>query len=154
MGDYRLDARKCISYLTIELKGSIPPEFRRAIGNRIFGCDDCLTVCPWNRFAREAREFSRHRHSELGCLDPVEILGMDEATFRSRFAGTPIRRLGLSRLQRNAAVVLGNTANERAIPALAAAAAGSDAMVAEHARWALEQRACRQGLLEAKPAAA
>src|SRR5262249_13152857 len=87
-GPFQLDARRCISYLTIELKGSIPSELRPAIGNRIYGCDDCLEVCPWNRFARTGKLMSSHVRPELTLLDLVELLSLDEATFKHRFAGT------------------------------------------------------------------
>jgi epoxyqueuosine reductase len=135
--EYRLDARKCISYLTIELKGSIPEEFRAAIGNRVFGCDDCLAVCPWNRFAQEAGSFREYGRRDLDPLDLPDILAMDEQAFEKKFAGTPIKRLGLSRLKRNAAVVLGNIGGAGALEALEAAAKAGDPMVAEHALWAM-----------------
>lgn len=135
--EYQLDARRCISYLTIELKGSIPEEFRAAIGNRVFGCDDCLAVCPWNRFAREAGSFRQHGREDLARLDLLEILEMDEAAFQGRFAGTPIKRLGLKRLKRNAAVVLGNIGGEGELEVLQSAANREDSLVSEHARWAM-----------------
>ena len=105
---YHLDARKCIAYLTLESKTDIPEEFRKAVGNRIFGCDDCLAVCPWNRFAREARTFKKSYRQDLKALDPREAFEMSEKDFEAKFTGTSLKRLGLERLQRNAAVVLGN----------------------------------------------
>jgi len=89
---FELDARKCISYLTIELKGAIPVELRPAIGNRIYGCDDCLAVCPWNRFAREGNLMKPHARPDLTAPGLIELLQLDEARFKSRFAGTPILR--------------------------------------------------------------
>src|SRR5207237_2070975 len=89
---FQLDARLCISYLTIELKGPIPLELRPAIGNRIYGCDDCLAVCPWNRFAQEGGLMKGHARSDLNAPDLLELLTLDEAGFKSRFAGTPILR--------------------------------------------------------------
>jgi epoxyqueuosine reductase len=136
---FQLDARRCISYLTIELKGAIPVELRRAIGNRVFGCDDCLAVCPWNRFAREARLLQAHACPELAAPDLLELLALNEAEFKNRFAATPLARLKLRRLRRNVCVALGNVGDATCRPALHAAAAEPDPLVAEHARWALEQ---------------
>ena len=108
---YRLDARRCISYLTIEHKGQIPHEFRAAIGNRIYGCDDCLAVCPWNKFAETAREM-RFRPGEAACNPPLaELLQLDDAQFRARFRGSPIKRIGRDRFIRNVLVAAGNSGN-------------------------------------------
>jgi len=108
---YRLDARRCISYLTIEHKGQIPPEFRAAIGNRIYGCDDCLAVCPWNKFAETAREM-RFRPGEAACNPPLaELLQLDNAQFRVRFRGSPMKRIGRDRFIRNVLVAAGNSGN-------------------------------------------
>ena len=120
---FQLDARLCISYLTIELKGSIPVELRPAIGNRIFGCDDCLAVCPWNRFAREGKLMRAHTRPELAQPDLIQLLQLDEAGFKSRFAGTPILRTRRRGLLRNVCVALGNTGDVSALPALKRAAA-------------------------------
>ena len=109
---FQLDARRCISYLTIELQGSIPLELRPAIGNRIFGCDDCLEVCPWNRFAREGQMMKAHARPELAQPDLLELLALDEAGFKHRFAGTPMLRARRRGLLRNVCVALGNTGNE------------------------------------------
>jgi epoxyqueuosine reductase len=136
---FRLDARLCISYLTIELKGSIPVELRPAIGNRIFGCDDCLAVCPWNRFAREGRLMKAHARPDLAAPDLIELLQLDEAGFKSRFAGTPILRTKRRGLLRNVYVALGNTGDAFALPALQNAAKDSEPLIAEHARWAMER---------------
>jgi len=133
---YQLDARRCISYLTIEHKGSIPEEFRRAIGDRVFGCDECLDVCPWNRRARLAREAKFSPLSHPGLRESLEF---NEEAFHHHFAGTPIRRLKLSRWKRNVCVVLGNIGTEEDLPALEKAASSSDTLVAEHAEWAIRE---------------
>ena len=136
---FQLDARRCISYLTIELKGSIPVELRPAIGHRIFGCDDCLAVCPWNRFAREGRLMKEHARPDLTAPNLIELLQLDEAGFKSRFAGTPILRAKRRGLLRNVCVALGNTGDVSALPALSRVAKDSEPLIAEHARWAMEQ---------------
>ena len=136
---FQLDARRCISYLTIELKGSIPIELRPAIGNRIFGCDDCLAVCPWNRFAREGKTMSAHARPDLAAPDLIELLQLDEAGFKSRFAGTPILRTKRRGLLRNVCVALGNTGDASALPHLQKAAVDAEPLIAEHARWAMKQ---------------
>jgi epoxyqueuosine reductase len=136
---FQLDARRCISYLTIEYRGSIPLELRRAMGNRIFGCDDCLAVCPWNRFAQEGRLMQAHARLDLAQPDLLELLALDEAGFKSRFAGTPILRARRRGLLRNVCVALGNVGDEGALPALQKAAEDAEPLVAEHARWAIEQ---------------
>lgn len=134
-----LDARRCISYLTIELKGPIPVELRPAIGRRVFGCDDCLEVCPWNRFARAGRLMRAHARADLTVPDLLELLALDEAGFKARFAGTPLLRAKRRGLLRNACVALGNAGDPQALPALTRAVADPDPLVAEHARWAIEQ---------------
>lgn len=136
---FQLDARRCISYLTIELKGPIPGEFRRAIGNRIYGCDDCLAVCPWNRFAREGRLMKAHARADLEQPALIELLALDEKSFKARFAGSPILRAKRRGLLRNVCVALGNTGDGSALPALEKAARDPEPLVAEHARWAMEQ---------------
>ena len=136
---FQLDARRCISYLTIELKGSIPVELRRAIGNRVYGCDDCLAACPWNRFARESRLMRIHRRPDLDAADLLELLSLDETGFKNRFAGTPMLRVKRHGLLRNVCVVLGNVGDERALPALERAAADAHPLIVEHARWAIEE---------------
>lgn len=138
-GPFQLDARLCISYLTIELKGPIPDELRPAIGNRLFGCDDCLAVCPWNRFAREAGMMRQHARQDLAAPDVRELLRLDEAEFKRRFQGTPLERSRRRGLLRNACVVLGNTAGLEALPALEKAASDPEPLIAEHARWAVER---------------
>jgi epoxyqueuosine reductase len=136
---FQLDARRCISYLTIELKGSIPGGLRAAIGNRIFGCDDCLAVCPWNRFAREGNLMKQHARPELAEPDLVELLALDDEGFQRRFAGTPILRTRRRGLLRNVCVALGNVGAVAALPALEQAAHDPDPLIAEHAQWATEQ---------------
>lgn len=141
---FQLDARKCISYLTIELKGAIPVELRPAVGNRIYGCDDCLAACPWNRFAREGQLMREHRREDLQTPDLLELLALDDAAFKRRFAGTPVLRTKRRGLLRNVCVALGNTGDEHALPALAQAATDPEPLIAEHARWAIgriEERA-------------
>jgi epoxyqueuosine reductase len=139
-----LDARRCISYLTIELKGPIPPELRPLIGNRIFGCDDCLEVCPWNRFAQQAREPGFSPRKDLTTPELVKLLELDEAEFKRRFARSPILRAKRRGLLRNVCVALGNSRDPRAVPALKRALKDAEPLVREHAAWALEQ-------IEAKP---
>jgi epoxyqueuosine reductase len=136
---FQLDARLCISYLTIELKGSIPVELRPAIGNRIFGCDECLEACPWNRFAAESRLMKQHQRSELAAPDLLELLALDEAGFRVRFAGTPLLRAKRRGLLRNVCVALGNVGGPEALPALERAASDPEPLIAEPARWAVQQ---------------
>jgi epoxyqueuosine reductase len=141
---FQLDARRCISYLTIELKGAIPVELRPAVGNRIFGCDDCLAACPWNRFARAGSMMAEHRRAALEAPDLAELLALDEAGFQARFAGTPILRAKRRGFLRNVCVALGNTGDERALPALQRAASGPEPLIAEHALWAMERIKARR----------
>jgi epoxyqueuosine reductase len=136
---FQLDARRCISYLTIELKGVIPVELRTAMGNRIYGCDDCLAACPWNRFARAGAIMAGHRRAGLEGPDLLELLTLDEAAFQRRFAGTPIPRARRRGLLRNVCVALGNVGGEEALPALQRAAAKEEPLIAEHALWAIGQ---------------
>ncbi|HTL56329.1 MAG TPA: tRNA epoxyqueuosine(34) reductase QueG [Candidatus Limnocylindrales bacterium] len=136
---FQLDARLCISYLTIELKGSIPLELRSLIGNRIFGCDDCLAACPWNRFARAGAMMKPHTRADLATPDLIELLSLDEQEFGRRFAGTPLLRLKRRGLLRNVCVALGNTGDASTLPALRAAAADPEPLIAEHARWAIQK---------------
>jgi epoxyqueuosine reductase len=143
---FELDARKCISYLTIELKSSIPVEFRRAIGNRIFGCDDCLAVCPWNRFAREGNLMKPHLRRDLAEPDLIELLQLDEAGFKSRFVGTPIVRTKRRGLLRNVCVALGNVGHRFALPVLEQAAQDPESLIAEHAHWAVGEIESRASL--------
>ncbi len=141
---FELDARRCISYLTIELKGPIPVHLRPAIGNRIFGCDDCLAACPWNRFAHEGRLMKAFARPELGAPDLLGLLALDEPGFRALFAGTPMLRAKRRGLLRNVCVALGNVGDASALPALEKAAQDSEPLIAEHARWAIERISLRQ----------
>ena len=136
---FQLDARRCISYLTIELRGPIPVEWRAAVGNRIFGCDDCLAVCPWNRFAREGSMMRPYARPDLATPDLLELLALDEAGFKTRFAGTPVLRIKRKGLLRNVCVALGNQGDETALAPLERATAEPEPLIAEHARWACEQ---------------
>ncbi|WP_428034366.1 tRNA epoxyqueuosine(34) reductase QueG [Amphritea sp.] len=137
---YQLDARRCISYLTIELKGSIPEVFRPLIGNRIFGCDDCQLICPWNRFAKYSDEADFSPRHHLDTVSLLELQQWDEATFLKRTEGSAIRRTGYRGWQRNIAVALGNSRGGQAVlSALQTMADGEDALVREHALWALAQ---------------
>jgi epoxyqueuosine reductase len=136
---FELDARRCISYLTIELKGAIPLEFRPAIGNRIYGCDDCLAACPWNRFAQEGKLMREHRRDELDTADLLELLALDAVGFKARFAGTPILRTKRRGLLRNVCVALGNVGDVTALPGLRRALQDPEPLIAEHAQWAIEQ---------------
>lgn len=106
---YQLDARRCISYLTIEHKGHIPGELRPGIGNRIFGCDDCLAVCPWNKFAQAGREARLVQRDDLSALPLAELARLDDPSFRARFAGTPVKRTGRDRFIRNVLIAIGNS---------------------------------------------
>jgi epoxyqueuosine reductase len=136
---FRLDARRCISYLTIELKGGIPLELRGPIGNRIFGCDDCLAVCPWNRFAQEGQLMKAHARPNLAQQDLLELLALDEEGLKRRFEATPILRPGHRGLRRNLCIALGNIGDQRALPALEKTANDPEPLVSEHARWAVQQ---------------
>ena len=139
---FQLDARRCISYLTIEHKGPIPHEFREAIGNRIYGCDDCLAVCPWNRFAQTARANAAFvPRAELAAPALADLLALDDAGFRQVFAGSPIKRIGRNRMVRNAAIAAGNSGLPDLIPPLKRLTEDEDPVVAEAAGWALERLA-------------
>jgi epoxyqueuosine reductase len=140
LGPHRIDARRCISYLTIEHDGPIPEELRSAMGNRIYGCDDCLAVCPWNRFADAAaanRAFLPR--AELAAPRLADLLSLDDASFREMFAGSPVKRIGIKRMIRNCLVAAGNSGD----PALAAAVRphldDPDPVIADAAGWALDQ---------------
>jgi epoxyqueuosine reductase len=136
---FQLDARRCISYLTIEARGPIPVELRRAMGSRIYGCDDCLEVCPWNRFAREGRLMKEYRRPELGSPELLELLRLDDAEFKRRFAGTAILRGRRRGLLRNVCVALGNAGDASALPELRKRAAEPEPLIAEHAQWAIAE---------------
>src|SRR5262249_13046500 len=140
----QLDARRCISYLTIELSGSIPVELRRMLGNRIYGCDDCQLVCPWNKFARAASHPDFKVRHRLDSSQLAELFGLTEQEFLERTAGSAIRRIGYERWLRNIAVALGNApSSARNVAALEARRADSSALVREHVEWALAEHAGR-----------
>ena len=135
---YRLDARRCISYLTIEHAGPIPDEFRESIGNRIYGCDDCLAVCPWNKFAAAAAaNIAFQPRAELTALALADLLALDDAGFRQVFAGSPIKRIGRNRMVRNAAIAAGNSGARTLVAALLPLLHDDDGVVQDAARWAL-----------------
>ncbi|MDB4459217.1 tRNA epoxyqueuosine(34) reductase QueG [bacterium] len=136
---FQLDARRCISYLTIELKGSIPVEYRRAIGKRIYGCDDCLAACPWNRFAQQASLMHEAHHPEFDQPDLIDLLSLDDEGFRKRFRGTPMKRTKRRGILRNVCIALGNTGNKDALPALETASRDSEPLIVEHALWAIDE---------------
>ena len=138
---YRLDATRCISYLTIEHAGPIPHDLRPAIGNRIYGCDDCLAVCPWNRFARASSEEKLRARPDLTAPHLAELATLDETAFRSRFAGSPIKRIGRNRFVRNVLIAIGNADDPSLAPIAARLRTDPDPVVAEAAAWA-EARLC------------
>ncbi len=141
---HRMDARRCIAYLTIENKGSIPEALRPLIGGRIYGCDVCAAACPWNRFAQASQEaaFAARPGVQLGLR---ELLALDDAQFRTLFRGSPIARIKRRGLLRNVCVALGITGTPADLPALERAATDPEPLIAEHARWAVEQIAAREG---------
>ncbi len=135
---FQLDARRCISYLTIELKGPVPLEFRKALGNRIYGCDDCLAVCPWNKFAQSAAAMKQFLpRAELIAPRLADLLALDDAGFRKLFSGSPIKRIGRNRFVRNCLYAAGNSGDAGLVPAVRALLSDPDEVVAEAARWAL-----------------
>ncbi len=139
-GPNRIDARRCISYLTIEHAGPIPHEFREAIGNRIYGCDDCLAVCPWNRFASAAQANKAFApRPELVAPTLTDLLALDDASFRELFSGSPIKRIGVARMTRNCLIAAGNSHNASLRPAVERHLASEDPVVADAAKWALER---------------
>jgi epoxyqueuosine reductase len=135
----KLDARKCISYLTIEHKGQIPLEFRKAIGNRIYGCDDCLAICPWNKFAQTSREMAYHPRKELESPLLADLLQLNDTTFRTLFAKSPIKRIGRDRFIRNVLIAAGNSEDVSLLPHISALLEDSSDIVREMAAWALEE---------------
>ncbi len=132
---YQLDARRCISYLTIEHRGPVDEALRGLMGNRIYGCDDCLAVCPWNKFAQAAREIGYA--PRVGAPELAELAGLDDAGFRARFSGSPIKRIGRDRFVRNVLYAIGNSGLKRLIPVAETLISDPDAAVADAARWAV-----------------
>ncbi len=133
---YRLDARRCISYLTIEHKGPIPEELRVPMGNRIYGCDDCLAVCPWNKFASGHAEPGFAPRAALQAPKLAELAALDDAGFRALFSGSPVKRIGRDRFVRNVMIAVGNSAEPALRGVAQARAEDADPVVAEAARWA------------------
>jgi len=136
---YVLDARRCLSYLSIEHKGHIAEEFRKPMGNRIFGCDDCLAVCPWNKFAAAAREARFHARTETDNPPLAELLILDDRAFRTRFAGTPIKRTGRDRFLRNVLIAAGNSGDASLLPKVEALLDDGSPLVRAMAVWAMRQ---------------
>ncbi len=142
---YRIDARRCISYLTIEHKGPIPEELRPLIGNRIYGCDDCLAVCPWNKFAKAAAEPAFLPRAELTAPRLADLAQLDDAAFRALFAGTAIKRTGRNRFVRNVLIALGNSGDPAQLPAAEALCDDPDPVVSDAAQWAAARLRLRRG---------
>jgi epoxyqueuosine reductase len=136
---YKLDARKCISYLTIEHDGPIPVEFRKPMGNRIYGCDDCLAVCPWNKFATRTAELAFIPRAELTAPRLADFLDLDDQTFRSFFTGSPIKRIGRVKFLRNVLIAAGNSGETRLIPRIETLLSDESALIRASAVWALSQ---------------
>ncbi|CAM4182553.1 tRNA epoxyqueuosine(34) reductase QueG [Pseudoalteromonas ostreae] len=150
---YVVDARKCISYLTIELQGPIPEQYRSLLGNRVYGCDDCQLVCPWNRYGQITDEADFHPRTQLKDKDLLDLFSWDEATFLKNTEGSPIRRIGHQRWLRNIAVGLGNAQfSQSIVDALSASYDQSTELVKEHIEWALKQQRSKQDKLLRKTA--
>jgi epoxyqueuosine reductase len=146
----QLDARRCISYLTIEYKGHIEPQFRKAIGNRIYGCDDCLAVCPWNKFAEAASEAKLMARDDLQAPALRDLLHLDDAAFRKLFAGSPVKRTGRNRFIRNCLIAAGNSGNAELMPEVTQHLQDQDATIRAMAVWALAQLASAKAFAELK----
>jgi epoxyqueuosine reductase len=138
---YRLDATRCISYLTIEHHGPIPLELRPLMGNRIYGCDDCLAVCPWNRFARHTAHEKLRAREDLNAPALAELARLDDAAFRQRFAGSPVKRIGRDRFVRNVLIAIGNSGVPELLPVAQDLCLDASPVVADAAMWAC-QRLC------------
>ncbi|MCM5559580.1 tRNA epoxyqueuosine(34) reductase QueG [Pleomorphomonas sp. NRK JP5] len=136
---YQIDARRCISYLTIEHAGPIPEDLRPLMGNRIYGCDDCLAVCPWNKFASAAAEMKLRPRPELTAPSLAALAALDDAAFRALFSGSPVKRIGRNRFIRNVAIAIGNSKDAALGPALVPLLGDPDPVVADAARWALDR---------------
>jgi epoxyqueuosine reductase len=143
---HRLDARRCISYLTIELKGSIPPDLRPLIGDRIFGCDDCLDACPWNRFAQVSREAAFSARSSTVGMPLRDYLSLSDDEFRVLFRNSPIKRIKRRGFLRNVCVALGNVGDPSDLAVLERATSDPEPLIAEHAKWAVHQIQSRYGI--------
>ena len=136
---YQLDARRCISYLTIEHKGHIPREFREAIGNRIYGCDDCLAVCPWNKFAQASHEMAFQPREALVSPRLAELARLDDAAFRTLFSKSPVKRIGRDRFVRNVLIAIGNSSDVALVPDARRLMSDPSALVRAMAVWALRR---------------
>jgi epoxyqueuosine reductase len=143
-GPYQLDARRCISYLTIELKGSMPVELRSLIGNRVYGCDDCLAICPWNKFAVKSDDPAIRPRSDLKAPDLIRLLAMDDRLFMDTFKNSPILRTKRRGFLRNVCVALGNIGHEQALTPLTKATRDYEPLIQEHAAWAIDQITARR----------
>ncbi len=141
---FELDARRCISYLTIEHRGAVDPELRPMMGNRIYGCDDCLAICPWNKFAHAGAEARYAARPDLVAPDLAELAALDDAAFRARFSGSPIKRIGRDRFVRNVLYAIGNSGSARLAGAARALIDDPDPAVADAARWALDRLGRRE----------
>jgi epoxyqueuosine reductase len=141
---YQIDARACISYLTIEHKGHIAQRFREAMGNRIFGCDDCLAICPWNKFAQDAREAKLAARASSRNPPLAELLLLDDAAFRARYRGTPVKRTGRDRFMRNVLIAAGNSDDTALVPLVEARLGDASPLVRAMAVWALSRLAPRR----------
>lgn len=136
---YQLDARRCISYLTIEHKGPIEPELRDRLGNRIYGCDDCLAACPWNKFAVEASDIRYHARDDFAAPDLATLATLDDAAFRTKFSGSPIKRIGRNRFIRNVLYAIGNSGDATLVDSAQNHVLDPDSTVSEAARWAIKR---------------
>ena len=136
---YQLDARRCISYLTIEHSGPIDVDLRGLMGNRIYGCDDCLAACPWNKFAKEASDIRYHARADLMAPDLGELAMLDDAAFRAKFSGSPIKRVGRNRFVRNVLYAIGNSQRPDLLPIAQGLIDDSDPTVSDAARWAVQR---------------
>ena len=139
MQPYQLDARRCISYLTIEHHGPVDVELRGLMGNRIYGCDDCLAVCPWNKFAERAAEVKYHGRAELMGAKLAELAVLDDAEFRTLFSGSPVKRIGRNRFVRNVCYAIGNSEDQSLQAVAQGLVEDEDTAVADAARWAVER---------------
>ena len=137
---YQLDARRCLAYLTIEHQGPIPAEFRDALGNRVFGCDDCLAVCPWNKFAAASQDAKLALREDLQAAPLADLAALDDAAFRARFAGTPVKRTGRARFLRNVLIAIGNSDDPQTLAAAETALADESPLIRGAAVWALRKR--------------
>jgi epoxyqueuosine reductase len=148
---YKLDARRCISYLTIENNGPIPIEFREAIGNRIYGCDDCQLACPWNRFSQTSKDLSFSARLKLDDISLLELFNWSETEFLSRLEGSPIRRIGYQNWLRNIAIALGNgNSDKQVIDALKSKANTENSLLAEHIKWSINRLEQNKNVIKSK----